>query len=194
MPAVRILFADDDRLVLATLTQGLRDAGYLVEAADSGETALDLAAEKSFDLALLDIRMAGISGIETARRLRDEHGVPALFLSAYSEREMVKEAVAQGGLAYLVKPVDVLHLVPAIEAALARASDLKALVTTREQLAHALAGGRHASMAVGIVMERRGLSEQAAFDALRTGARKNRRKLEDYCRELIEALEKLNRM
>ena len=192
MSPVRILFADDDRLVLATLANGLRKAGYAVDTAESGAAALALAAKAPFDLALLDIRMPGLSGIETARRLREESNLPVLFLSAYGEREQVEQAVAEGALAYVIKPVDIPQLVPAIVAALARARDLKALMEVRAQLEQALAGGRYTSMAIGILMERRRLGEQAAFKALRTNARMNQRKLEDYCRELVESLERLN--
>lgn len=192
MLAKRILFAEDDRLVLVTLSKGLRDAGYEVTTANSGEAALLLAGRQPFDLAVLDIRMPGISGIETAQRLRDVHGVPALFLSAYGEPGLVEQATTSGGLAYVVKPVDVVQLIPAIEAALARARDLRALTEARAQLEQALAGGRQTSIAIGILMERQGLSEQAAFDMLRTSARKNRRKLEEISHELVEAEERLN--
>ena len=187
-----LLLADDDRLVLATLAKGLRDAGYEVEAVDSGERAIACAAAGSFDLAVLDVRMPGLPGQETARRLREGHNLPALFLSAYGEREVVKQAVAVGALGYVVKPVDAPQLVPAIEAALARARDLKALLDTKAQLECALASGRYASMAVGILMERRGLGEQTAFEVLRTRARASRRKLEDLSRELVDAEDQLN--
>jgi two-component system, response regulator PdtaR len=192
MSPVRILCVDDDRLVLATLARVLRDAGYGVETVDSGAAALALAATTAFDLVVLDIRMPGLSGIETARRLREECDLPALFLSAYGERELVEQAVAEGALAYVVKPADVVQLVPAIETALARARDLKALTNARLQLEQALAGGRFTSMAIGIFMERRGLGERAAFEVLRASARKQQRKLEDYSRELVESLERLN--
>ncbi|MEW6515238.1 MAG: response regulator [Pseudomonadota bacterium] len=192
MPSVHLLLVDDDRLVLATLSKGLRDAGYEVSTAESGKAALELAAKQPYDLAVLDIRMSGLSGIETAQSLREAHGVPTLFLSAYGERELVVQAAAAGGLGYVVKPVDVVQLIPAIEAALARARDLKALTEARAQLEQALAGGRQTSIAIGILMERRGLSEQAAFDLLRTSARMNRRKLEDISRELVEAEARLN--
>lgn len=190
--AARLLLADDDRLVLATLSQGLREAGYAVDTADSGEAALALAAQRPFDLTVLDIRMPGLSGIETARRLRTEYGAPALFLSAYGERELVEQAAREGGLGYVVKPVDVPQLVPAIEAALARARDLKVLAEGRSQLEQALDSGRQTSIAIGILMERRGLTEQSAFETLRATARKRRRKLEEIGRELVEATERLN--
>lgn len=185
MPPIRILLVDDDRLALATMGAGLSSLGYAVTRADSGEAALALAAEQEFDLALLDIRMPGLSGIELCHLLHRRHELPSLFLSAYGEREQITEAIREGALGYLMKPIDAPHAVPAIESALARAHDLKALRETKAQLEQALAGGRQTSVAVGILMMQRQLSEQAAFDWLRAEARRQRRKLADYCAELV---------
>ena len=95
-PKVRLLLADDDRLILATLGQGLRAAGYAVTAVDSAQEALASAEQARFDLALLDIRMPGMSGIEAANQLRDRHGIDSLFLTAYGDEATVAQAV-QGG-------------------------------------------------------------------------------------------------
>lgn len=190
----RILFADDDRLVLATMAKGLRDAGFAVSTANSGAEALDLASEAHFDLALLDIRMPGLSGIETAQQLREKHGLPAMFLTAYGEQALVQEAIAKGGLTYVMKPIDVAQLVPAVSTALARALDLQALEALQAQLRQALAAGRETSMAVGIVMARQGIGEQAAFELLRAKARRQQRKLNDYCRDVVNAAEQFNGM
>jgi response regulator NasT len=192
MFSTRLLLVDDDRVILATLARNLRDAGYEAEIADCGEAALELAAAVHFNLAVLDMRMPGLSGIETAQRLRDEHCIPALFLSAHGERELVQQAVAGGGLGYVLKPVDAPQLVPAIEAALARGRDLAALLETKSQLEHALAGGRHTNIAIGILMERHRLGEAVAFEALREGARAERRKLEHHAGDLVMALERVN--
>ena len=189
-----VLLVDDDRLILGTLGNGLRQAGYAVAEAASGETALALAQHQIPDLAILDIRMPGISGIELARRLRDTHRVPTLFLSAYSDKKMVEEAIDEGGLGYVVKPVDVLQLVPAIEAALARARDLQALGKAKDRLEEALKGGRDTTTAIGILMERRGLRRQDAFELLRTHARAQRRRLELLARDIVDAAETLNAM
>lgn len=192
MSSTRLLLVDDDRVILATLARNLRDAGYEAEIADCGEAALELAAAVHFNLAVLDMRMPGLSGVETAQRLRDEHRIPALFLSAYGERELVQQAVAGGGLGYVLKPVDAPQLVPAIEAALARGRDLAALLETKSQLEQALAGGRHTNVAIGILMERHRFGEAVAFEALREGARAARRKLEDHAGDLVIALERVN--
>ncbi len=189
MPASRLLLVDDDRLALATTAAGLRAAGYAVDVADSGEAALALAAQARFDLAVLDIRMPGLSGIELCHLLERRHQLPSLFLSAYGDRDLVAEAIREGGLGYVLKPADTEHLMPAVEAALARARDLAALRTATAQLEQALNAGRKTSVAVGIVMARRGLPEQAAFEALREEARGRRCKLEAHAADLVRALE-----
>ena len=190
MPTPALLLVDDDRLALATMTEGLRAMGYGVAAADSPAGALERAAAQAFDLAILDIRMPGLSGMELAHLLERRHGLHSLFLSAYGERDEVVEAVRQGGLGYLVKPVDPARLMPAIETALARARDLDGLALAKEQLEHALADGRHTSVAIGIVMAQRRLSESAAFASLRDEARRQRRKLGEHCRDLVAELQR----
>ena len=192
MPPPRLLLVDDDRLTLATLAEGLRMAGYLVAAADSAEQALTRAAEQPFRIAILDVRMPTLSGVELAHLLDRRHGLRSLFLSAYDEPEEVAEAVREGGLGYLVKPVDPARLRPAIETALARARDLGGLVAAKQQLERALEDSRCTSMAIGIVMAQQGLSEQEAFESLRDAARQQRRKLGDHCAELVATLERSN--
>lgn len=192
MPGHRILLTDDDRLVLATMAKGLSTHGYIVRTAQSGEEALQCAAEESFDLAVLDINMPGLSGIETASRLYQQFDLASLFLTAYSRREIIEEAVASGGMGYVVKPVDALQLVPAIEAAMARSRDLRALMAHKKQLEQALTCHRETSMAIGIMMERRSLNAQEAFESLRSHARSHNRKLEELSQELVQAEERLN--
>jgi response regulator NasT len=187
-----ILVVDDDKLVLATLARELRGEGYRVLEASSGSAALKLAAENSFDIAILDIRMPEMSGTELAQRLMAEHGLPALFLSAYTDREMVESAIAHGGLGYLVKPVDVPNLIPALQTALARGRDMNALLEAKSQLEQALSAGRETSTAIGILMERFRMSRTGAFEELRRCARSQGRKIDKVAQELVEAAETLN--
>lgn len=191
--SLRILLVDDDRLVLTIMGRELEAAGYAVATAENGAAALELASRQDFDLAVLDIRMPGMSGIEAARILRETHGLPSLFLTAYGEQELVDRAAAEGGLGYLVKPIDAAKLIPALETAAARARDLRALQAKQEQLAQALDAGRETSVAIGILMERQRLGRDEAFDLLRKHARTERCKIEDYCRDIVAATERLNR-
>jgi len=186
-----ILVVDDDRLVLAALTEGLRAAGYRVTSAASGEVALGVAARDAPDVALLDVRMPGMSGIELGRSLR-EQGIPFLFLSAYGDQEIVRVAAAEGALGYLVKPLDIQQIVPSIEAALARGSDIKKLRESEAQLNTALTGSRDISMAVGLLMMRDRLDREQAFDLLRSHARSQRRAVSEVAKELLDSAENLN--
>jgi response regulator NasT len=188
----KILLVDDDRLVLATLSKGLEQAGYAVQGCASAEEARRIIAIERPDIAVLDLRMPGESGLELARQLIEHPRVPFLFLTAYGEEGMVREAVEQGALGYLVKPVDIPQLVPALEAALARSIEIGKLRITGDQLQTALNENREVSMAVGLIMERHRLSRQQAFEALRTSARTKRRKIGEVAEELLAAAEVLN--
>jgi AmiR/NasT family two-component response regulator len=185
-----VLVVDDDRLVLAALAEGLRGAGYRVTGAASAEDALAAAGREVPDLALLDVRMPGMSGIELGGRLR-EAGVPFLYLSAYGDREAVENALEEGALGYLVKPLDIQQIVPSIEAALVRARDLRKLRETEAQLSAALSGTREISMAVGLLMMRDRLNREDAFEVLRANARAQRRTVVEIAKELLGSAEKL---
>lgn len=188
-----ILLVDDDRLVLSTLSMGLVRAGYRVITAESADDAeAFLASGERPDLAILDVRMPGTSGLVLAERLRSLDQVPFMLLTAYSDRETVDQATASGALAYLVKPVDTPQLVPAIKAALARARDIHGLETTGRQLQQALNSEREISIAIGITMVQYHLDRKAAFELLRKTARTQSRKLAALAVEIISASETLN--
>jgi AmiR/NasT family two-component response regulator len=187
-----ILVADDDRLVLATVTSGLRDAGYSVLEASDGTQAVELCAEHAPQLAILDLRMLGMSGLEAAHEIQSKHDTPFMIFSAYGENQMVKDAVDNGALGYLIKPLDVTQMIPSIEAALERASEIKKLKETEFHLNRALNSGRETSTAIGIVMERHQLSSQEAFERLRHLARSQRRKLWEVSAEIVRAADILN--
>ena len=186
-----MLVVDDDRLVLAALAEGLRGAGYRVTGAASGEDALGAAGRDRPDLALLDVRMPGMDGVELGRRLREQHGVPFLYLSAYGDQDVVRQAVDEGALGYLVKPLDIQQIVPSIEAALTRARELKQLRETEGQLNTALAGSREISMAVGLLMMRDRVDREQAFELLRVNARSQRRPVAEVAGELLNSAESL---
>ena len=186
-----ILVVDDDRLVLAALCEGLRNAGYRVTGCASPQDALAVAARDAPDLALLDMRMPGMDGIELGRRLREQGRIPFLYLSAYGEQKIVKQAVEEGALGYLVKPLDIQQIVPSIEAALTRAREIGALRRNEEQLSTALAGNREISMAVGLLMMRDRMNREQAFEVLRGNARAQRRSIADVAGELLSSAENL---
>jgi len=194
MGKARILIADDDRLVRVTVATGLRQAGYeVIEAAD-GEDAVRLARSEKPALAMLDLRMPRLSGLEAAARLRSETDVPFIVLSAYDDTKAVREAVDAGALGYLVKPIDVRQMLPTIEAALDRAAEIRELRTSQSQLNTALEQGRETSVAVGIMMARHQLEEREAFELLRGHARRSRRKLADVAAELVRGVNTVNEL
>lgn len=186
-----ILIVDDDRLILATVGKGLRDADYIVREATSGDEALRLCAETTPDLVMLDARMPGMSGMEVAAELFRKN-IPFLFLSAYGDYAVVKQAIEQGAFSYLVKPLDVPQIVPVIEAALARSAELQQLRNAEQNLNAALAKGRATSVAIGLIMERYRLNTDEAFEVLRHFARSRRRRIDEVATQVVEAAEEIN--
>lgn len=181
----RILIAEDDRLALYAVATGLRQAGFETVEAESAEEAMALCREPLPDLALLDIKMGKLSGLDLGQWLQSQVQIPFLFLSAYNDANTVERAVQAGALGYLVKPLDVAQIIPSIRAALERAAEIKALRQTETQLCEALQNSREISTAVGLIMARQGLSAEAAFECLRACARSNRVKMEALAARLI---------
>jgi response regulator NasT len=185
---------DDDRLILSTVSQGLTQAGYQVRTAESVAEAEELlSAGQRPHLVLLDLHLPGDEGLCLADSLRDLDNLPFLVFSAYSDARTVERATQAGALGYLVKPLDVRHMVPAIEAALVRSRELNTLRSTGEQLQTALDLERDISVAVGITMAEHRLSRDQAFKRLRAAARSQRRRLADVAAELIRSLEVMHR-
>jgi response regulator NasT len=187
----KILLVDDDRLVLSTISRSLERLGYEVIGASTAEQTLRMCEEQSPDLVILDIRMPGMSGIDAAARIRQIDDIPVIFLSGFSDREIVSQAVQQGGLAYLVKPLHEQQLGPAVEAALARAGDLRALRESEKGLNQALSGARAISIATGLLMERANLTSDAAYEHLRQYARARQTKLSDLAQEAVRSADTL---
>jgi response regulator NasT len=187
----KLLVVDDDRLILATLASGLRGSGYEVADASSLDQAIAVLERFSPDLALLDIRMGQAGGFELARWLQRHGEIPFMFLSAYGDDDTVNEATELGAVGFVVKPVDIAQLVPAIEAALARAADLSRLRSTGRQLEQALDQQRGISVAVGILMERHRLTREQAQARLRECTRAQRRKMSELAQAIIVATETL---
>lgn len=187
-----LLIVDDDPLILATLTIGLSQAGYRVLEANSGELALELCQRHRPNLAILDIQMSGISGIEAARQIYQEHRIPFLFLTAITERFTVSSAVREGALGFLVKPIELTQLIPSIETALLRAQEFQSLQHHNVHLETALSQQRDISIAIGIMVAHSDLNAQEAETVLRQYARKNRTKMSGLAKHIINAANQLN--
>jgi len=193
IPAKRlILIVDDDQLLAAFLSEVLKHAGYDTVQAHSADEALRHIADREPDLALLDIHMPGMSGLELAKQLNRNTSVPFMFLSGRGDSDAGKQAAAYGAVGFVVKPVDEQHLMPAFEAGLARADEIRQLRRTELNLNAALAAGRETSLAVGLLMCKFQTDRNTAFEVLRDHARSSRRKVNEIADQLLTAEETLN--
>lgn len=184
-----ILVADHDEMLLTYLVEVLHVAGFQVLTATNGDDGLQLALEHEPALALLDINMPGMSGLEVARNLRHESAIPFMFLSSLDDMEIVRQATRYGAVGYLVKPVTQSQLLPAVTAALARADDIRQLRNNEVSLTAALDAGRETSMAVGLLMVRYRLNRHQAFQKLRDQSRSQRRKISEVAKEMLNQFE-----
>jgi response regulator NasT len=181
------MVVDDDRLVLATLVAGLKQAGFEIIEADNGDDAILLARKHKPKLAILDMRMQGKSGMDVARYLAANTDTGFMFLSAFGDSDIVEEATRMGALGYLVKPLDVRQIVPAVRAALARTMEAKAAAAPA-----AAQGGRDEFLAIGILMERLRLDYDRALEALRAQAKSENRGVSELASSMVEAANRLN--
>jgi two-component system, response regulator PdtaR len=185
----RVLIAEDETLIRIDLRQLLEDAGYEVCAeARDGEEAVELAREEQPDLAVLDVKMPRVDGIEAARRILDERPIPIVMVTAYGEQELVARAVEAGVFGYLVKPFRETDLLPAIATARARHDELRALRAEADSLAEALAARKAIERAKGLLMERDRLTEAEAFQRLRKASQISGRPLKIVAEALIATL------
>lgn len=203
-----MLVVDDDRLVLATVTQGLADAGYEVIDADNGDDAILLARRHRPELALLDIRMPGMTGFDVAETLRDKYGIPFMFLSAFADEQTLATVKALGALAYLVKPLEVGQIVPAVEAAFGRlrrdGSGALGAAAPPRPAADAPRPGAAAApsladpladpvpLAVGVLMHRFSLTRALALQRLQRQAREHGLSTAQQAERVLVAVEELS--
>lgn len=199
-PNPTLMVVDDDRLVLATLVAGLKQAGFDVIEADNGDDAILLARKHKPRLAILDMRMQGKSGMDVARYLAANTDTGFMFLSAFGDSDIVEEATRMGALGYLVKPLDVRQIVPAVRAALARTPDERPPAPAGEAsaapaIAPAGAGsrlGHDECVAVGILMERLRIDHDRAVAALQLQAQVEKRDRGELAASMVEAANRLN--
>ena len=187
---MRILIAEDETIIRLDLRDLLEKSGFEVVAeARDGEEAVALARSEAPDLALLDVKMPKLDGIDAARRILDEHPIPIVMVTAYGEQELVARAVEAGVFGYLVKPFRETDLLPAIETARARHEELAVVRAEADSLAAALAARKAIERAKGLLMEREGLTERDAFARLRKASQISGRKLEVVAEALIATLD-----
>ncbi|HEY9106584.1 MAG TPA: response regulator [Roseateles sp.] len=190
----KILVVDDDRLVLATLSYGLTQAGYEVIDADNGDDAILLAREHRPELALLDIRMEGLTGFDVAAYLREFLQTPFMFLSAFADEATVAKVKELGAVAYLVKPLDISQIVPAVEAAFARANTAAPAATAVPAPPSELPTQLDpTAVAVGVLMHRYSLPRDEALSRLMSLAAADGHSVPEQARRVVDAVELLAR-
>ncbi len=189
MTAARILIAEDETIIRLDLRSLLEKSGFDVCAeAHDGEQAVELARREEPDLALLDVKMPKLDGIDAARKILDERPIPIVMVTAYGEQELVSKAVEAGVFGYLVKPFRETDLLPAIETARARHAELVELRAEADSLSEALAARKAIERAKGLLMERDGLNEQDAYARLRKASQISGRPLRVVAEALIATL------
>jgi response regulator NasT len=188
MAQTRLVIADDESIIRMNLKETLVGLGYLVvgEAGD-GMSALNLARELRPDLVVMDIKMPKIDGIQAAELLTQERIAPVLLLTAYSDRELVDRARDAGVVAYLVKPFREADLLPAIEVAMARFAELRALDKQLGDMREAMETRKIVERAKGILMETQGLSEPEAFRRIQQLSMNTRKPMKEIAQAIILA-------
>jgi AmiR/NasT family two-component response regulator len=182
----RILVAEDETIIRLDLCDLLRRSGFdVVAEARDGVEAVELARAEQPELALLDVKMPRLDGIDAARTILDERPIPIVMLTAYGQEELVGRAVEAGVFGYLVKPFREQDLLPAIRTAQARFAELEAVRGEAESLADALAARKAIERAKGLLMQREQLSEADAFARLRKASQISGRPLRVVAEALI---------
>lgn len=185
MESLRILIADDESIIRLDLKKILENMGHKVVAeATDGKSAVDLARSIALDLAILDIKMPVMDGLDAAKIITDERICPVLLLTAFSQQELVQRAKEAGVFAYLVKPFKEADLMPAIEIAISRYREFEALETEVGSLQEKLETRKLVERAKGILMDKRGMKEQEAFRWIQQQSMSTRKSM----REIAEAI------
>jgi response regulator NasT len=186
---VRILVAEDETIIRLDLKDLLERAGFEVCAeARDGEEAVELARSEQPDLAIMDVKMPRLDGIEAARRILNERPIPIVMLTAYGQDELVSRAVEAGVFGYLVKPFREQDLLPAIRAARARHDELQAVRAEAESLSDALAARKVIERAKGLLMAKESLTEEEAFARLRRASQASQRPLKVIAEAVVATL------
>jgi two-component system, response regulator PdtaR len=183
----RVVIAEDEALIRLDLKETLEEEGYQVVAETSrGDEVVALVREHRPDLAILDIKMPGGDGLTAASEITAERLAAVLILTAFSQRELVDRAREAGALAYLVKPFQRNDLVPAIELAIGRFEEMKALEEENKDLEQRLATRKIVERAKGLLMDELDMKENDAFRWIQRRAMDERRTMKDIAAQILD--------
>lgn len=187
----RVMVAEDEALIRLDLIELLKEQGYDVvgEAAD-GEAAVTMARELEPDLVVMDVKMPKQDGIAAASIIAEERIAPVVMLTAFSQRELVERAREAGAMAYVVKPFDASDVVPAIEIAMARYAEIRAVEDEVEDLEERLASRKAVDQAKGLLQQQYGMSEAEAFRWIQKSAMDMRRTMREVAEGVIDHAKK----
>ena len=181
---LRIVVAEDEAVIRMDLVEMLTEAGYdVVIAVGDGESAIDAVRAREPDVALVDIAMPALDGIEVARQVGEMTAI--VVVTAFGQRELIEQAAAAGAMGYLIKPVSRDNLVPAIEMAAARWVEAHEAKERAGELARRLADRRDVERAKGLLMKQ-GMTEPEAFAVLRQRAMDERTTLGEVARAVLD--------
>jgi len=182
----RVVIAEDEAIIRLDLSETLQEEGYEVVAETGrGDEAVRLVRELQPDIAILDIKMPGLDGLSAAREIAGERLAAVLILTAFSQRDLIERARDAGALGYLVKPFQKAELLPAIEVALGRFREMKALHDQATSLEEQLESRKAVDRAKGRLMDDHGLTEGAAFSFIQKTAMRERRTMRTVADEVL---------
>jgi response regulator NasT len=184
---IRVVVAEDEAIIRLDLKETLEEEGYeVVGETGRGDEAVQLVRELKPDLAILDVRMPGLDGLSAAREITGERLAAVLVLTAYSQRNLIEEARDAGALAYVVKPFQRSELIPAIEVALGRHREMRAIEDEVTSLEEQLATRKVVDRAKGKLMDDFGMKENDAFNFIQKTAMQTRQKKRDIAQQVID--------
>jgi two-component system, response regulator PdtaR len=186
---LRVLVVEDEALIRLDLTEMLTEEGYVVagEAGD-GEQAVELARELHPDLVIMDVKMPKVDGIAAAASIVEERIAPVVMLTAFSQRELIEQARDAGAMAYLVKPFARHELVPAIELAVSRFAEKRALEDEVATLNERLETRKIVDRAKGLLMTKQNMSEPEAFRWIQRTAMDRRTTMKAVAEAIVDQL------
>ena len=184
--AIRIVLAEDEAIIRLDLRESLQEEGYeVVGDVGRGDKAVEMVDDLRPDVAIFDIKMPGMSGLEAAKIVSEKKICPVVMLTAFSQREIIEQARDAGALAYLVKPFQKTDLVPAIELAIARFAELKSLSGEVAALGAQLEIRKLVDRAKGVLIDKHQMSESDAFSFIQSMAMSQRMKMGDIAEQII---------